>query len=624
MRLPPRLCSAAVLALLAPLVLGVFPEPPDRERPDVGRVWQRFERTLPVAVEAANPFDPDEVEVFVELRKPGGEVVVADAFVYQPYERALLPSGAEELTPTGPLEWRVRFTPTERGMWRWRWVRRTATGDESGAWRRLRVRSDLSSRHHGFLRRSSEDPRYLDFDDGSGFFVVGTNLGWSGRGGSFDFERWMDRYAEVGVNTIRVWMPRWDTGLFYPPAELRDWRENMDRAWRLDQVFEMAEARGMHVMLVLLNHGAFSLGFNSGWHLNPFNAALGGPLDDPLEVWSDPEAKEIVRNLFRYVVARWGYSPNLLCWELWNEANLTAPAGPMGFPEGLPLDDVTQWHREMAQTLEAFDPNDHLVSTSSSDALEVVFGDFVPPEFLTLRPVWELPEIDFTQLHMYEIAPTSWPRLFRTRVDQRRAIAGGPLLVAEAGVDSAGPAETLARDPEGEGFHDLLWSGLVAGTFGTGMPWWWDNVTDPQDRYFHWAPIAKLTRGVAFHREGFTLAEIPVAAAARDVRAHVLAGHTKLLAWIKNHDHEFFSPDRGTVAGAQLELPGLPPGRWRARWIDTWSGAELGRETLVSDDAAAPLTLAVPDFSRDVALRIDRLPDLPAWLWWLLVWLGLV
>jgi hypothetical protein len=502
-------------------------------------------------------------------------------------------------------------------------VRRTAAGEETGPWRTLRVRTNFSRDAHGFLRRSDADPRYLRFDDDSGFFAVGTNLGWSGPGGSYDFERWLDRYAAVGVNTIRVWMPRWDTGLFYAPGTLHDWSERMDRAWRLDRLFEMAEARGIHVMLVLLNHGAFSLDFNSGWHLNPFNADLGGPLEEPLDVWTDPEGKEIVRKLFRYVVARWGYATNLLCWELWNEANLTAPAGSTGTPVGLPIDDVTDWHREMARALVANDPNDHLVSTSSSDSLEVLFGHVIPREFHTLRPVWELPEIDFAQLHMYLFGPISIPDLFRYNVAGRRAADGGPVLPGEVGVNSAGPAETLADDPEGEGFHDLLWSGLTSGAFGSGMPWWWDNLVEPEDRYFHWAPIAELTRRVAFHREGFALSEIPVPHATRELRAHVLAGETTVLAWLKNHDHAWYAPDRGTLTGTELLLPAPPAGRWRARWIDTWSGEELARRYFISD-GAAPVALAVPDFARDVALRVDRLPDLPAWLWRLLAWFGVV
>lgn len=571
---------------------------------DVGRVWERFEVTLPIAVDAANPFDPEQVEVHVELRRPGRpEALRVPAFVYRPFARELR-DGRELLTPDGELEWRARFTPPERGLWIWRWVRSTPAGREEGAWRVL-LAARARPGAHGFVRRSPHDDRYLAHEDGSPFFAVGVNLGWHGAGGTADYERWLDRYAAEGVNVIRVWMPRWTIGLFYPPADLRDWRASMDRAWQLDRIFELAEARGIQVMLVLLNHGAFSRDFNSGWDLNPFNAALGGPLADPLDVWTDPEGRRIVRHLFRYVAARWGHATNLLCWELWNEANLTAPAGITGVPLPLPMDDVVAWHREMAGVLRDADPNDHLVSTSSSDGVEGIFGTVMPPASHTLRPVWELPEIDFAQLHLYPAVPVPFFPLFRGTVAGRRPLAGGPVLIGEADVDSRGPVESLAVDPEGEGFHDVLWSGLFAEALGTAMPWWWDNLIEPLDRYFHFGPLARITRGVAFDREGFASRDLPVDAD-REVLAHVLAGRRTWLLWITNQEHVYFAPDRTPIAGARLTIPDLPAGTWRATWIDPWAAAEPVRET-IDAPVGGPVTVDVPTFSRDTALRLDRL-----------------
>ncbi len=600
----PRCPSAALplraLALALLLALTSACEP---GRLDVGREWERFEATLPIPVEAAHPFDPEEVDVHVELLSTrGSETIRVPAFVYRSYTSEWR-DGRERLAPAGELEWRVRFTPAERGLWLWRWVRVTAAGREEGGWRALLARPRRPGAH-GFVRRSPHDERYLAFDDGSPFFGVGVNLGWHGAGGTADYERWMERYAAEGVNLIRVWMPRWTLGLFYPPAELRDWRENLDRAWQLDRIFELAERHGMQVMLVLLNHGAFSEDFNPGWHLNPFNAALGGPLHEPTDVWTDPEGRRIVRHLFRYVAARWGHATNLLCWELWNEANLTAPAGFGGTPRQLPMDDLVAWHREMAGVLRDADPNDHLVSTSSSDGVEGVFGPVMPPSAHTLRPVWEMPEIDFAQLHLYPQSRMRFLTLFRGTVAGRRPLGGGPVLIGEADVDHRGPAESLAVDPEGEGFHDVLWAGMFAEALGTSMPWWWDNLIEPLDRYFHFGPLARMASGVAFDREGFVSRDLSVEAD-REVVAHVLAGRNTWLLWITHQQHQYFAPDRSPIAGAQLVLPDLPSGAWRATWIDPWAAASPRGET-VRADGVRPVVLDVPTFARDTALRLDR------------------
>ena len=152
-------CFAALLWL--PLASGCHLWPFD-----FSQVWARFEVTLPLAVEAANPFDPDEVEVWAEFQPRRGAVVSAPGFVYRPYQRELL-GGVEQLTPTGDLEWRIRFTPDRRGLWRWRCavkneviVSRTkqpcnSTGPAAAAVRFVAVPHCHPPEHHHLLARQS-------------------------------------------------------------------------------------------------------------------------------------------------------------------------------------------------------------------------------------------------------------------------------------------------------------------------------------------------------------------------------------------------------------------------------------------------------------------------------------
>ena len=176
-----RAQSLKLLILVAALLpaLGGSPRPFD-----AGRVWERFEAALSIAVEAANPFDPDQADVWAEF-DDGNQTVRIPGFVYQPFSSSLV-NGSESLSAQGGLEWRVRFTPTRKGWWRWRWGRTTAAGTEKGAWRRLRVARSYADQH-GFVRRSPDDERYLRFEDGSPFFSVGVNLGWHGARGTYDY-----------------------------------------------------------------------------------------------------------------------------------------------------------------------------------------------------------------------------------------------------------------------------------------------------------------------------------------------------------------------------------------------------------------------------------------------------
>jgi hypothetical protein len=52
----------------------------------------------------------------------------------------------------------------------------------------------------------------------------------------------------------------------------------------------MAEQKGLAVMMCINFHGDFSTQVNSNWNNNPYNSALGGPLSDPSQVWTNQEA----------------------------------------------------------------------------------------------------------------------------------------------------------------------------------------------------------------------------------------------------------------------------------------------------------------------------------------------
>lgn len=87
--------------------------------------------------------------------------------------------------------------------------------------------------------------------------------------------------------------------------------------------------------------------------------------------------------------------------------------------------------------------------------------------------------------------------------------------------------DTLTLDPDGVGFHDILWGGLFGGAIGTGMSWWWDGLVNPQGYYGELAPIASLCARLALDREGIApVAVTPVAAtAAAEVGAGLARAH---------------------------------------------------------------------------------------------------
>jgi Domain of unknown function (DUF5060) len=197
---------------------------PREQSPDDGpAVWERFEQTLPIAVEAANPFDPSEVTVDVELIGPDGQRKGAPAFYYQGYTRSESSSGSVVLTADGSREWRFRFTPTHPGDWRWRWLRVTVAGEESGEWESFNVLPNVNPERRGFLR-IPDGAKYLEFDDGTAFFAVGKNVAWADHRGSGAYEDWIAKLAASGANSIRAWMPSGTWVCSTSPQRLRTGR----------------------------------------------------------------------------------------------------------------------------------------------------------------------------------------------------------------------------------------------------------------------------------------------------------------------------------------------------------------------------------------------------------------
>lgn len=549
--------------------------------------WERLDLMLPLAVDPGNPFDPNEVQVDVELTTPRGASVVIPAFVGRAFERSLV-NNREILAPAGAMQWQARFTPTEVGIWRWRWRRQRGTALDTGAWESFAATPPRPGQH-GFVRRSPRDARYLELDDGQSYWAIGENLSWYDARGTFAYDRWIADLKANGANYIRLWMPSWafapewierDRNGVLRHSSLGNYERRLDRLWQLDQVIETAERHGMYVMLCFFNHGAFSLEFNSEWGDNPYNAVNGGPLQRPRDFYGDPQAIELTRRRLRYIVARWGYSTNIMAWELWNEADLTDQPGG---------DAVEQWHRQMADLLRQLDPNDHLISTSLATRHQLI-------------DLWRLDAIDLTQLHLYSFAgvPLDFAELVPVAIE-RLARHGKPVLFSEGGVDSRGPAETIENDPEADGFHDILWSGLTSQSFGTGMSWWWDNVVEPENLYFHFAPLAALTKGVDFPGQGFTVQRFSSTGSdGQPIRATWLVGRDTALVWIKNSRHQWTSPDPATVSGASLAVPSLAPGDWSLTWFDTRTAVQSPGGTL------RDTTIEVPPFTRDTALRLDR------------------
>ncbi|MCC6445434.1 MAG: DUF5060 domain-containing protein [Armatimonadetes bacterium] len=98
-----------------------------------------------------------------------------------------------------------------------------------------------------------------------------------------------------------------------------------------------------------------------------------------------------------------------------------------------------------------------------------------------------------------------------------------------------------------------------------------------------------------------------------NLRALALASPTLALLWVQNRDHTWRNRLDGKpippVAGASLELKGLPDGAYRLEWWDTYTGKPFRTAEGVS--RSGTLAVAIPEVAKDIACKIIRKEDHP-------------
>ena len=423
-----------------------------------------------------NPFDDGQIAVNATFTGPGRRSLVVPGFWSADCKPQVGRDHIERWVETGPGRFLIRACLPVPGDWQIEVSARDKDGARKSAPLTFRVEP---SDEPGFIRRSPESERYLQFESGKPYFAVGLNIGWPGRRGSQDNEAWFSQLSSAGGNFARVWLS-WHRNKMETRAT-GPGRYDLGACAYNDSVLEMAAKNHIAVMLTFLNHTQLldSTYWGRGdWPDEPYNAANGGPATRPVNFFDPGMARTLFKRRLRYIVARYGAFTNVLAWELWNEQELTKV--------DIPLD----WTREMAAYLHEIDPYHHLVTTSFSDA-----GD---------KATWSLPEIDLTQRHMYgdkgSLQDTVGAYVQAARLNDE---FHKPYLLAELGIAWQGPDTEYDAEGRGTNLHNGLWAGALSGGFGGGCSWWWDSYVAPKNLWPTYTGLARFSEKIDWPRRKF-------------------------------------------------------------------------------------------------------------------------
>jgi len=299
--------------------------------------------TLPISVpNLVTPFNSSSLGTVVDFRAPSGRVITVLPFYTQDFVRSQGIDGSEILTNTSLPYFAVRIAPTEEGTYFYQQRYTVATPSEVPASGNFTCAGgpSRSGDNYAFVQN-----RKFTLDNESAFFLIGEDMAWPGcwpyypgsaqydnaTGKSYMYDRFLPKLAAVGGNWIRLWVGpslvrdvSWqgEEGSFLPMAlasKVPFGSYNLEVAWRIEHVLELARSLGIKITLVLEAQQAIMGGTWGFWDASIYNSVNGGPLSGTSgHIFSNNVTMAELRQRWLYILSRWAYSTSIFSWELQN------------------------------------------------------------------------------------------------------------------------------------------------------------------------------------------------------------------------------------------------------------------------------------------------------------------
>ena len=540
-----------------------------------------------------NPFDYNQIKVYGVFTSPNRDKnIVAIAFWYDDYVITLdtnmstgkvkdgEPDGLEMVRLTGRPEYRMRFNPSEPGMWTYKVYVELAEGalqeELSGE---IEVKEN-SEEYKGLIRIDKSNNHAFIYEDGSTFIPIGENMGWWADNSrkTYDYYVWFSNASKNNMNIARIWMAPWGFCLHWGKS-ITDLSDRLNYAARLDKVLEYAEEYGIYIMLTLLNHGQFSTGADPTWSDNPYNKANGGILDKPEQFFTKAEAKKAYKNELMYIIGRYGYCTNILCWELFNEVDWTDNASVNAV-------NIKTWHKEMGEFIRMNDSYNHLISTSYKTEQGASFT---------------LDVIDFACPHSYGYAGKNicdtLPSVLEKLYNQYKK----PILHAEIGIDWQNGYNNYKLDPTGVNLRQNSWAGMMGGGAGGAMNWWWDSYVHPYDLYYQFKGAGAYAKLMDLTGSDYTL--LRTLSGVNKSSGVGLLGYrfdNRIYGYVYDVNWRYNNPT-GELTNIQLSIP-FTNGSYTLTIYNATTGYEISSNEVTVTNGNVNVTL--PTFTSDIAFII--------------------
>ncbi len=530
------------------------------DRTEVPR-YESVEFKLEVNAEYENPYDVRQVRLEGVFTGPDGRAMQIPGFW------------------DGEAAWRLRFTPSLEGEWSYQLVISDSRGSSRPAEGKFSV---TPSELHGWLQVGSMvdpgySPRYLAYHDGTPYYGLGYCEALNILIDRFDATRGVilfENMQATGENFV-VWWPLYSNS----PINSSYDDYSVANLTMIDTILADAQKKGVHLVFTIWDHPELR-DQTHAWGDGRWNASNGfRKLGDLNSFFVSEEAWAWQENLYRYIIARWGYSPAIGMWQTVSEINGTNA-----------YDQTDPWHAKVNAYFVKNDPYRHPTTASQSGDVPWATG-------------WQV--MDLPQVHLYDFPdgdPLQAADTLARWTMQMWDSAEKPNWVGEFGVPGNSSYPEL--------FHNSIWAALASGAALTPAEWnsggSWGRPTDEMKadlarfgQFVSQIPLVKLNP-----------TRLTITSSDSQVRGWGVAGQTGGLFWVQDfalagQGLEAIRANQTLRSGVTVEISGLAEGIYILEPYDTWQGIFLS-PLEVTCSAGQNCSVSLPDFKADLALKIER------------------
>ncbi|CAN5336660.1 hypothetical protein BH20BAC1_BH20BAC1_09430 [soil metagenome] len=524
----------SLTSFAAPEILNI------RQHADSVERFDKFEVGINIKADFINPFDPDEIDISATFTSPSGKAFL----IYGFYDYS-----------SGTM-WKLRFAPTETGVWKYVITVKDKTGKDVSDIKSFKA---VSSPWHGILKIATNQ-RYLEFTDGTPFYGVGLwyNDGYSGYNSGRIKAEELDNLKELGVNFISTYIaPLESIG-----SGIGRYDQNL--CGRLDEILDLLEKRDMQLSLNLWFHSYLSEtvwgGGNIRWETNPYQQITAAK-----DFYKSNEAWTYQEKLYRYMIARWGYSRALGIWFIVDEVN-----GTDGWVSGDSL-QAAAWGKKVHDYLKSNDPYQRLTTGTRSGGITEFWHEGYQVFDIAAREIYERQGFAINNTSTMDSAVSHPLRdSYTNYAGEIKKLWNGynkPAIIGETGWDHT------FYEPSMPGYlaqyHNALWVCLSTGAAMT--PFWWafSNMTNDAVLTNQLASIRNFTDSINFSKLS-NLNSASISSSAGD--AYAIKGDQVTFGWVANPESD--------VAGLRVTVSSLKNGRYKLRLYHTWRGRFLSEEEI--------------------------------------------